>query len=226
MSVESGAGRTALLLGATGATGRYVLSELLSRPGWSRVVAVGRRPADAGENPGAAKLENVVVEDLASPGVELDAAKLGKIDVFFNCIGTTRANAGGADSFYAVEVTTSEKVAKAAKQAGAKQALVVSAMGAAPNRSVAPKWFHPLFYGKCMGLKEHALLSQSFEQVSIFRPGMLHRGMNDRPVEKYLFFLPSIKVQDLATAMVNVAENPANEPVTIIEGNGKIRTHL
>jgi uncharacterized protein YbjT (DUF2867 family) len=133
-------GRTAAVLGATGATGAKVVEELLARDEWARVVAVGRRAAEAQDPKG--KLVNVSSE---LPEGELAAALAG-VEHLFNCVGTTRAAAGSAENFFAVEVTLSEKVALASKTAGCKSASVVSAGGASADRWLAPTWFHPLFY--------------------------------------------------------------------------------
>uniref|UniRef100_A0A7S3PQK1 NAD(P)-binding domain-containing protein n=1 Tax=Aplanochytrium stocchinoi TaxID=215587 RepID=A0A7S3PQK1_9STRA len=91
-------GRSALLLGSTGATGKYVLKELLERDEWTRIVLVGRRAPTDLKVDDAGKQVDVIIADLVKPLVELtsdDLAKLQGVDHVFNCIGTTRAKAGG-----------------------------------------------------------------------------------------------------------------------------------
>ena len=162
-------GRVALVLGATGATGSKLLEELVSRDAWSKVITIGRRAPDLQHE----KIHPVIVEDIAKEGTEIDPAHCEGADHYFNCIGTTRAKAGGAKGFYAIEVGISEKVAQAANKAGIKNASVISAQGA--HLSLGPPWFHPLYYGRCMGLKEMTLKDKDFERVTLFRPGMLDR---------------------------------------------------
>ncbi|GBG27248.1 Protein FMP52, mitochondrial [Hondaea fermentalgiana] len=216
-------GRTALLIGATGATGSKVLQELVDREDWTKVVVIGRRDPKVQSE----KVTSIVM-DMLDKDAKIDTASLHGIDHFFNCIGTTRADAGSADKFHDIEVGISERVAKAAKEAGISHASVVSAQGADPDRSFAPKWFHPLFYGKTIGLKERALTSQGFPRVTIFRPGMLMRPDASRTLEKVAgAILPSLDVALLARAMVNDAETtppPATseEPV-IFSGNSLIK---
>ncbi|CAK8998408.1 X-ray repair cross-complementing protein 5 (ATP-dependent DNA helicase 2 subunit ku80), partial [Durusdinium trenchii] len=218
--VQAG-GRSALVIGATGATGSFVVQELLERPEWERVVVLSRRELQGVQHD---KLE-VVVMDLQKD--EVDAERLKGLTNLFNCIGTTRALAGGADGFHAIEVGISTKVAKAAKEAGIQHASVISAQGASPKRSIAPKWFHPLFYGKTMGLKEQTLIDNGFPRVTIFRPGMLKRGnagSDTRTMEKVFgSILPSLDVKLLAKAMVNDAESgpiDAPEQPLYVSGNG------
>mmetsp|Transcript_3734 Transcript_3734/g.7240 ORF Transcript_3734/g.7240 Transcript_3734/m.7240 type:complete len:232 (-) Transcript_3734:48-743(-) len=213
-------GRVAVVLGGTGATGSQVVAELVQRPAWSRVIAIGRRPVPEDEG---GKITNVVVPNLSDADSTVDASAFEGADTLFNCIGTTRSSAGSADKFHQIEVDTSAKVAAAAKDAGVKQALVVSAQGASPDRSFAPKWFHPLFYGKTMGLKEKAVQENGFERTVIFRPGMLDREQTDRTMEKIIkSIIPSLKVSLLAKAMVNVAESTVTIDKPMITGNSAI----
>ena len=159
----------ALILGSTGATGSKLLEELLTRDTWSKVITIGRRAPEVQNE----KLHHVIVPDIINDDVVIDPTHCEGVDHFFNCIGTTRAKAGGARGFYAIEVGISDKVAAAAKEAGVPNASVISAQGA--HLSYGPSWFHPLYYGKCMGLKEMTLNGRQFDRVTVFRPGMLDR---------------------------------------------------
>ena len=88
-------------------------------------------------------------------------------DALFNCLGTTRATAGGAKGFKDVEVGCTEAAAKVAKEAGVPHVLVVSAMGANANAWVDPwEMVHPLLYARTLGQKEkvRALHAQWQEQ--------------------------------------------------------------
>lgn len=75
------AGKSALVLGATGATGRFLLQELLSSPAYSRVGEYGRRvTAPEAITTGKEKLEQKTIdfEKLSESGL-----KNGKWDVVF-----------------------------------------------------------------------------------------------------------------------------------------------
>mmetsp|Transcript_103 Transcript_103/g.154 ORF Transcript_103/g.154 Transcript_103/m.154 type:complete len:263 (-) Transcript_103:1352-2140(-) len=195
-------GRSALVIGGTGATGSKVVDELLSRKEWTKVVVIGRRQVEQKDD----KLECIVV-DINDDKAVIDEEKLKDIDHFFDCIGTTRSSAGSAEAFHSIEVGITERVAKAAKNAGVKYASVISAKGANKNIGIAPTWFHPLYYVRVMGMKEEAVIDKAFFRTSIFRPGMLARGSDERPIERWFgSIMSSLDVGLLAKAMVNDAE--------------------
>lgn len=106
------------LVGATGLTGSQALSYLLASPQNFFVKAITRRAAPQPTSPPAApgaKYENEVVHDLWT--VE-DVAKQG--DVYVSCLGTTRAQAGGADKQVLVDRDLNISLADKAKAQGAE----------------------------------------------------------------------------------------------------------
>ena len=96
-------GRSALLLGATGAVGKKLLAELLASNEWNKIGEFGRS-VTAPENmpPGQrdGRLEQKVIdfEDLDAAGL-----KDGRWDVVFVTLGTTRAQAGSAERFEKID---------------------------------------------------------------------------------------------------------------------------
>ena len=186
-AVGNGSASRAVVLGATGATGRQVVKCLLRR-GWN-VTAISRRHFEYFES--------------ETPPLELHLK-----DAVFNCLGTTRGQAGSAEAFVDVEVGLTEHVSSVAKEAGVGHMSVVSAQGA--NKDVwAVSWIHPLLYTRTLGEKEEAVKSKQFLSVSIFQPGMLERLVGDRTAENIItWLLPSValKVDALALAMVKDAE--------------------
>ena len=180
-------GRSALVLGATGATGRQVVRELLASNEWSAVTTIGRRPYVA-EKGGAAdkRLHFIMVKDLADDdavraavlsfmrgeGSLTTAAKgtpfygrIAPFDVLFNCIGTTRKQAGGAVGFVNVEVGVTRTVTNLAADMGVLHVSVVSAQGA-NHKQWAVDWFHPLLYVRTLGEKEQATLHPEIRAAS------------------------------------------------------------
>ena len=212
-------GRKAIVVGATGATGRYVVQKLLASREWSSVTAIVRREMSlSGEEfdelkwigltlkkGSEKKLEQLVVEDFE----QLEQKTKGRwsdSDVVFHCLGTTRAQAGGAAGFKRIEAGYSETVARIAKEEGVAHMSVVSAVGA-NHQQFAMDWFHPLLYIKTLGQKEQGVIKQSFLRTSIFRPGLLSRGMGDRWHESVAEQLTSaLKTESLASAMIADAE--------------------
>lgn len=94
-------GKSALLIGGTGAVGKRLLAELLASDEWARVGDYGRRvttpPSSQSEQ---AKLEQKVIdfEDLGKADL-----KAGRWDVVFVTLGTTRAKAGSAAQFEKID---------------------------------------------------------------------------------------------------------------------------
>lgn len=96
-------------------------------------------------------------------------------NALFNCLGTTRGQAGSAEAFVNVEVGLTKTISEVATDAGIRHASVVSAEGANKDMWVPTTLIHPLLYMRTLGEKEAAVLSFPFESVTIFRPGMLNR---------------------------------------------------
>ena len=86
-------------------------------------------------------------------------------DIVISCLGTTIAKAGSKSAFAAVDHDLVIAVATAAKEAGAKQMICVSSVGASTESSN--------FYLQTKGRAEAALEILKFDRLDIFRPGLL-----------------------------------------------------
>ena len=95
-----------------------------------------------------------------------------RCDVAICCLGTTIRVAGSQAAFAAVDRDAVVDFAKAAKEAGARQFLMVSSVGA--NASARN------FYLKTKGEAEAGVRALGFDRVDIFRPGLL-RGDRQGP---------------------------------------------
>src|SRR5688572_24133109 len=124
----SGSGRVAVVAGASGLVGTSLVRQLLDEGRVARVVTVVRKPIDAGAH--GAKLEQRVVPDFA----KLDVDTMPKdIDDAYCCLGTTMKKAGSKQAFLNVDFDAVVAFARAARQAGARRFVVVSALGADPR---------------------------------------------------------------------------------------------
>ena len=194
----------AIIIGATGATGKQLLNQLIQNQNCELVTSIGRKPVwDGAKND---KLVDIVVESLANLS-STEKSWEGN-DVFFNCIGTTRQRAGGAKEFIHIEAGISNEAAKMASNAKIHHASLVSAKGA-NHTTWAKDWIHPLLYMRTMGQKEQTILSNfSFNHVSIFKPGMLIRLQGKQTW--FESFSESkgfgLRVDTLASAMIRNAE--------------------
>ena len=75
-------GLSALIIGATGATGKHLLRELLQSPAFTRVGEYGRRVTPKGDLSGTEKLEQQVI-DFDNLDASAAALKGGRWDVIF-----------------------------------------------------------------------------------------------------------------------------------------------
>jgi nucleoside-diphosphate-sugar epimerase len=194
----------AIIIGATGATGKQLLNQLIQNQNCELVTSIGRKPVLDGDKND--KLVDIVVESLSNLS-STEKSWEGN-DVFFNCIGTTRQRAGGAKEFIHIEAGISNEAAKMASNAKIHHASLVSAKGA-NHTTWAKDWIHPLLYMRTMGQKEQTILSNfSFNHVSIFKPGMLIRLQGKQTW--FESFSESkgfgLRVDTLASAMIRNAE--------------------
>ena len=194
----------AIIIGATGATGKQLLNQLIQNENCELVTSIGRKPVLDGDKND--KLVDIVVESLSNLS-STEKSWEGN-DVFFNCIGTTRQRAGGAKEFIHIEAGISNEAAKMASNAKIHHASLVSAKGA-NHTTWAKDWIHPLLYMRTMGQKEQTILSNfSFNHVSIFKPGMLIRFQGKQTW--FESFSESkgfgLRVDTLASAMIRNAE--------------------
>ncbi|HEY2492093.1 MAG TPA: oxidoreductase [Paenibacillus sp.] len=151
-------GFRAMVLGATGLVGGFVVKELLDREEYDEVKVLVRRPLDI-EHP---KLTQIILnwEELDQYG----DAFVNVRDVFC-CLGTTMKKAGTQASFRQVDFEYPLLAARLAQQAGVRQFLSVSSMGADPASRI--------FYSRTKGELEEALTKLRLSSVHLFRPSLI-----------------------------------------------------
>lgn len=154
----------ALVIGATGATGKDLVEVLLKDVEYTRIVIFVRRPTGIAHP----KLTEVLTDfdNLGSVSEHING------DVWFSCLGTTLKAAGSKDKQWHIDYEIPLKFAGIAKTNGVPCAVLLSAYGASANSSV--------FYSKMKGKLEEDIDKLGFEQYIIFRPGLLLRKDTDR----------------------------------------------
>lgn len=149
--------KTALIVGSTGLIGKHLLQLLLESDQYNLVKAITRKPLDF-QHP---KLENLVVDfDKMT-----ERYAHFKTDDVFCCLGTTMKQAGSKDAFKKVDYDYPIEIAKVCKSQGAKQYLLVSALGANAKSAI--------YYNQIKGEVEAAISAISYERYHIFRPSLL-----------------------------------------------------
>ena len=153
-----------LVAGATGLVGGRAIDALID--GGHEACAVGRRPL------GREGVVDCIVDFSALD--ELPAA-----DAAVCALGTTRADAGSAAAFRAVDHDAVLAFAEAARRAGLARFVLVTSVGADP-RAFA-------LYPRVKGEVEAAVAGLGFERLDILQPGLLLGPRSaHRPVEALL----------------------------------------
>lgn len=170
----------AIVIGATGAVGKDLVEELLSRREYEKIITFTRRPLDIKSE----KIESYII-DFDRPS---DWAHLVKGDVLFSSLGTSLKQAGSKEAQYRIDHDYQLSFAKAARENGVPHMVLVSSLGADQSSS--------FFYMKLKGLIERDVESLQFPQLSILRPPSLIRKHAKRPAETV-----SVKLFQLANAL-------------------------
>lgn len=198
----------ALIIGATGATGKDLTNILLKDPAYTEVVVFVRRPGGI-KHP---RLSEVVTD---FDKLE-EVSEYIKGDVWFSCLGTTLKTAGSKDNQWHVDYEIPLKFGEIARRNGVSKTVLLSAYGASPRSKT--------FYSWMKGKLEEGIDGLAFDQYIIFRPGLLLRKDTDRPGEriagKVLNFLNSLgllkRFKPLPTSVL--AEKLAKAPKALAAG--------
>lgn len=149
--------------GASGAVGRHLTRLLCNSPEVAGVLAWQRRPEPAPCD-----------KWRALPFA--DDALQSPVQGFACTLGTTLKVAGSRNAFRAVDVDAVVARARDARQAGARVAVVVSAVGASARAAA--------FYSRCKGEMEDALGGLGFDSLHLLRPSLLLADRDQsRPAE-------------------------------------------
>lgn len=169
--------KTAIVIGATGVTGKPLVRTLLEHPAYEKVRVFSRR--ELGFNHAKLDLRLVDFDSIDSWQSEV----IG--DELFSALGTTLKQAGSKRAQYKVDFTYQAEVIAAAAHNQVGRLLLVSSPSASARS--------PMFYPRIKGELEDFARQQAFEQRVIFRPSLIVGDREDaRPAEK------------LAVAMVNM----------------------
>lgn len=206
----------ALVIGATGATGKDLVNQLLDDKDFEEINVFIRKSIDIQND----KLK-VHIVDFEKPE---EWRSLVKGDVAFSCLGTTLKIAGSKEAQRKVDFDYQYQFAKAARENEVEDYILVSSYGANPRSKI--------FYSKMKGELEEAVKQLHFNKITIFKPGMLERKDSDRTGEvlgsRIIKFANKIGLLEsqkplpthiLATAMINSSKIKSNGYSSIKLGN-------
>lgn len=160
----------ALLIGATGSTGKFLLDELIQDDNYTSVAIFVRR-ATGRSHP---KLTEHVIDfaNLSQYSEHITG------DILFSCLGTTLKDAGSQQKQWEIDFGIPATFAKLARENRLNSIVLVSSSDASPSSRI--------FYSRMKGELETAIAEMDFGQYIIFRPGPLLRQGTKRSAEKVL----------------------------------------
>ena len=200
--------KKAIIFGASGFIGGYLLSNLLQDEKYSEVTIVVRKPLNI-QHP---KLK-MVLADYHS--LAQNAAYLVADDVFIS-LGTTKKKTPDQKEYYQIDHDYPVLAAQLTKANGASAVMLVSAVGANAKSNI--------FYTKTKGEAERDVIAVGFKHTHIFRPSMIMGNRAEsRPLERVFIKIFSvanlllvgklnkykgITAENIAKAMIEAAQQP------------------
>ena len=204
--------KTALIFGATGLTGSFLLNFLIKDSRYGKVKVFVRKKTNFPSNE---KVEVHIVE-LAFP--EKYSHIMNGHDLFC-CLGTTIATAGSKEAFRNIDFELSVKIAETANKNGISSFIVISSLGANSKSSN--------FYCRTKGEMEKAVQEFSFKKIAILRSSMLLGNRKEFRFGELIgkglmrslsfIFIGSLKkykavhAKDVAKAMIAIANKNSGE---------------
>ena len=149
--------KKALLVGASGYVGRFLLDELLNSNKYEKVTIVVRR--DLGISHPKLKTLLGDYSTFASLKDEIE------VDDVFITLGSTRKKTPDLKKYYEIDHDYPVLISQIAKEKGAKSVLLLTAVGSNVNSS--------MFYVRTKGEVERDVIAQNFDYTHIFRPSMI-----------------------------------------------------
>ncbi len=203
--------KKAILYGASGLVGSYILEALLKDDNYEQVVIVVRKEQGI-RHP---KL-TTITGDFHSFA---DLVKGIEIDEVYIALGTTQKKTPDRKAYYQIDHDYPVRAAKSAKENGAKTVLLVSSIGADAESKV--------FYTRTKGEAERDIIGLRFDHTYIFRPSMILGDRKEkRPLERVIkavwkilhpLFIgkmnkyKGIEAKNIARAMVGMANQPGGK---------------
>ncbi|MEB8328407.1 NAD(P)H-binding protein [Flavobacteriaceae bacterium KMM 6897] len=163
--------KTAIILGATGLTGRVLLEILLGNEQYKKVILFSRSTV-ARSHP---KLKEYLIDVLKLES-QVDEFKADEV---FCCIGTTKAKTPDKKKYKDIDYGIPLSAAKLCKVNGIKTFILISALGANANSGV--------FYTSVKGEMERDVLKCNIPKTHILQPSLIGGKREEKRAGEWLF---------------------------------------
>lgn len=208
---------TALVFGASGLTGRFLIEHLIEDQAYGSIIVFVRKEL---------RIQNHKIRQVTFDPERLEnISEEVKGDHLFCCIGSTIKKAGSKEAFYKTDHGLVEKIAQVGSANKVRCFVVISSVGANSGSGN--------FYLRTKGQMEESIKTFNFSSVSIVRPSMLMGIRNEKrlgeeiakkmykilnpllagPLRKY----KSIHASTVAKAMIKLAKQ--SRDFTVVESD-------
>jgi uncharacterized protein YbjT (DUF2867 family) len=188
----------AVLLGASGLVGHFLLTELLNDSDYSEIEIFSRSPLGLNSPKVIERVGDLLSDEFWPDSLEADAV--------FVCIGTTKAKTSDTETYKAIDYGIPLQAAVLSKKGKVKHFSVVSSLGAdAQSRN---------FYLKTKGEMEAAIANLNLPSFYFLRPSMILGPRQEKRfgenvgklmTTKLSFLIPAkyrgVEASDIAKAM-------------------------
>lgn len=163
-------GKIAIILGATGETGKILLKLLLEDQRYTKLIVFGRRSVGFTND----KLQEFIIDLF-----ELDKYQSQFIaDEVFCCIGTTKAKTPNKDDYRKIDYGIPTISARLCSENKIDTYLVISALGANADSRV--------FYNRVKGEMEMEVLARNIPNTYILQPSLIAGPREEKRAMEYL----------------------------------------
>ncbi len=198
-------GKTALVVGATGAVGREIVHGLCESENYDRIIVWARRELNFSHE----KLETQIINF-----DEIKDIRPCEVDEIFCALGTTMKQAGSRGQFYKVDVSYPVNIAKWGIASGARRFALISSQGANERSR--------FFYLRAKGKAEKKIAALGFKSLQIARlPAIKSEREQVRMGELFMIWLFGLlpkfiltnyrpmSAKDIAAAVIAAAQTDA-----------------
>ncbi len=203
--------KIAIILGATGLTGKLLLQLLLKDNRYKKIKLFSRSTSG---------VVHPKIEEYLGDLIHLETFKNDfKADEVFCCIGTTKSKTSDKELYKKIDFGIPTKAAKLCKENGINTLVIISALGANSKSNI--------FYSRTKGEMEDAVIELQIPKTHILQPSLIGGKREEKRIGEWIFIqlmkvanlvmagplkkYKSIDPKDIAKAMVWLANNEFKE---------------
>ncbi|SEM07544.1 NADH(P)-binding [Aquimarina amphilecti] len=163
--------KTAIILGATGLTGRILLASLLNDNRYTKIKLFSRKTIGITHS----KIEEHLINVLQLKSIANDF----RGDEVFCCIGTTNSKTPDKGLYRSIDYGIPVTAAELCLQNNIDTFIVISALGADSESKI--------FYNRTKGEMEEAVLALEISKTHILQPSLISGKRNEKRSGEYFF---------------------------------------